>query len=367
MGVYKIVGSPFYYYSFKLPGHPQQRGSTGYKDRKLAQKKFDILKGNAQRRVDFAEPVDWTMNELIDWTWTNFWSRRPRVSRKDIDHLIVQFMKRFGARKAATIAVHEIRDYRAEREKTVSFSTTNKELSRIKFAFARAIEDKHLFDNPLATIKRTNEKSLKRNIVASAETQAYLFENAKGMFHYIVRFALASGLRKGEIEELKKSQIDWINREIAVSTWKGGIKRTRYIRFDIDPEIETILRKMDHPYEAVFHNGRGEHIKKYGLIHSAWPRLCAKMGIEGLTFHDLRHTFATELWRRTRNIVLVHDMLGHEKLETTMTYINLKKTDLVSGQILSKTYQNGSKVTEIQNADVSKIVDNQLRAVSSVG
>lgn len=360
MGVYIADGTTCWSYSFKLRGRKQQRGSTEIphngklQNKKLALEVYNKIRAASAAQRHGIDPVGWTINQLIDWAWTNFWSRKPKQTRESVDLALASFVKVFGTKKAANITVEEIRKYRSDRELTVKFSTTNRELSKIKFAYARAIQDKHLAENPLESITRTNEDSLKRSRNASPEEQAYLLDRSHGTFHWIIRFALATGLRQGEIRALQRTDIDWINHEFKVVSWKGGRKTERYIPFDLSPEIEATFREMDNPFPWVFHNGDGKMIPKDGLIHSAWPRLCQKLGIEDLHFHDLRHTFATELWRKNRNIIEVHNMLGHEKLETTMTYINVKKVAL--GRSAEKNYHALSKKLENEVEVSLKIV-----------
>jgi integrase/recombinase XerD len=44
----------------------------------------------------------------------------------------------------------------------------------------------------------------------------------------------------------------------------------------------------------------------------------------------LRHTFATELYRQTKNIRLVQKALGHSDLSTTMIYTHIVDEDLAA-------------------------------------
>lgn len=345
MGIYRKLNSPNWHYSFKLPGRQQVRGSTGYSDRKLAQKKFDILKAEAQQRRDFGDPVKWTVGQIIEWTWKNFWSQKPNANKERLLLALRPFLKAFGSKVAADISAQELRDYRIERQLKVKMSTTNRELTYARFAFNRAIEEKLLSENPLTTVKRVSEKRFKRDRSATQEEQAYLFDRSKGQLHKIIRFALATGMRQGEIRQMKKHHIDLINKEIRVESWKGGELSRRFV--PIYPDALEILAEIKHPFENVFHNGRGHEIPRHGLIHSGWQRLTKLLGIDSLTFHDLRHTFATELWRKTRDIVMVHKILGHEKIDTTMTYLNLKKTDL------QQNYLSHSTLTKSQNVEIA--------------
>ena len=62
------------------------------------------------------------------------------------------------------------------------------------------------------------------------------------------------------------------------------------------------------------------------ILHRYLPGLGA--GDERITLHALRRTFATVLYQRTRNPVLVQRLLGHSNLQTTMLYIGLVDDEL---------------------------------------
>lgn len=356
-GKKKLI-SPHYYYTFKLPGVDQFRGTTRTSDKKLAIRIYEKKKREAEERILFGASVRWKVRELIDWCWKYHWSRKPRMSKERIEQQIAAFLRLFGSLVAAEITHQRLLDYRFEREKKVSIQTTSREFTPLRFAWKKAIEAGLLRTSPFVGIKQA--KVRRRFRTATPEEQAHLIDKARGMFRWIVRFALATGLRKGEIETLEKKAVDFDNNEIRVVSWKGQGEESHVRYVPIYPDALEVLREMwKHPYPTVFHNGIGEAIKPAGLIHSAWPRLVEKCGIEDLNFHDLRHTFATELWRKTRDILLVHKVLGHEKMDTTLTYLNLRKTDLA--------YQPGSTLPLVQKTISMEVVDNHSSAVSSVG
>jgi integrase len=57
-----------------------------------------------------------------------------------------------------------------------------------------------------------------------------------------------------------------------------------------------------------------------GSVKTGFLRAIKKVGLEGLRFHDLRHTFGTRLVVRGVDIVTVKELLGHETIKMTMRY-----------------------------------------------
>ncbi|MBN2412266.1 tyrosine-type recombinase/integrase [candidate division KSB1 bacterium] len=60
---------------------------------------------------------------------------------------------------------------------------------------------------------------------------------------------------------------------------------------------------------------------------------CKKFNIEGLTFHSLRHTFATYTHNAGIDIKYVQDLSGHSDIKTTMVYINPALQMILNGYL----------------------------------
>jgi integrase len=74
-------------------------------------------------------------------------------------------------------------------------------------------------------------------------------------------------------------------------------------------------------------NGRGSFLfvnpqteKPFTRIYKSFKSACERAGIEGLRFHDLRHTFATRLVEKGVDIETVKELLGHYGISITQRY-----------------------------------------------
>ncbi|MEE9175600.1 MAG: site-specific integrase, partial [Thermodesulfobacteriota bacterium] len=65
---------------------------------------------------------------------------------------------------------------------------------------------------------------------------------------------------------------------------------------------------------------------------------CKKAGIEGLRFHDLRHTAATRMIENTGNIVAVSKILGHADIKTTMRYAHPEQSLIEALESLNQVF-----------------------------
>jgi integrase len=106
----------------------------------------------------------------------------------------------------------------------------------------------------------------------------------------------------GEISTPKSGK----NREIPIcDTLLDELKRTRHLRGDL-----------------VFSNHRG----KLWLAQDTYEPLhwaCKKAGLRKVSWHVLRHTFASHLVMKGAPIKAVQELLGHSSLEMTMRYAHL--------------------------------------------
>jgi len=127
-----------------------------------------------------------------------------------------------------------------------------------------------------------------------------------------------SGLRKGEIEELRLEDLDLAGRRLTVRNGKGLKDRTVFL-------TETTMQTL-REYLAVRGMGPTDHVFLYrnqalskdllhGRLQAAGERIGAKVHA-----HRLRHTTATQLLNAGCPITSIQKYLGHKKLNTTMGY-----------------------------------------------
>lgn len=125
---------------------------------------------------------------------------------------------------------------------------------------------------------------------------------------------LFAGLRAGEIAALHTDDIDLDHGVLVVRHGKGGKDRV----VPLHPRLAAVLERVPAGY-VVGWDGRRVGA---GTVSSTLGRHLRRCGIDAATGHQLRHTFGTELARRTGgDLVAIGKLMGHGSTETTKGYV----------------------------------------------
>ena len=168
-------------------------------------------------------------------------------------------------------------------------------------------------------------------------------EAAKGShIHPLIVTALHTGMRKSELFNLKWSDIDFDQHTVTVQAkenWHTKNYKSRSIQ--LTPALEEVLcehRKLHLELgvqsEYVF-TYRGKQLKDN--VKVSLKRVLSEAGLNDVTLHTLRHTFASQLVMAGVSLMDVKELLGHQNFETTLRYAHLAK-DHVRKQVFKLPY-----------------------------
>jgi integrase len=219
-------------------------------------------------------------------------------------------------RQLSDITPVEIEGYKVHRRASVSGATVNRELALLKRMFNLAIAwDLFLALNPFRKVKFFREFNTGLRVL-SPEEETGLLQEAAPYVQDVIRFALNTGLRIGEVFSLRWSQVDLEKRILSVFAPKT--EKVREI--PINAECLKVLQawRLGMKNEFVFYNP--ETGKPFVDLKAGLAIACHKAGILGVSWHTLRHTFASRLVDRGVDIVTVKELLGHSSITVTMRY-----------------------------------------------
>jgi len=144
---------------------------------------------------------------------------------------------------------------------------------------------------------------------------------------------LDAGLRASEVLNLKVNDLDWMSGKLKVKQGKGKKDRILWLNQQALDLLKKWREKRPHqadgrPTELLFTTLDGKKMSDR-YLRVMVKRYGSKAVIsKDVHPHTLRHTFATDLYRETKNIRLVQKALGHADLSTTMIYTHIVDDEL---------------------------------------
>lgn len=244
-----------------------------------------------------------------------------------------RYLKDIAVQKNPTeVTKSEIEQYLLARQKrqVYSESDTNSHINAIKFLYEQVLgRERMLFylprpEKPLQLPKVLGEHELER-----------MFRSVSNLKHKtILLTAFSCGLRVGEVVRLRYRDIDQERMQVFIERSKG--KKDRYVT--LSPILKDILYKYVElykiqPFDFLF---EGQETGKPYSARSAqiiFNRAVRAAGIhKKVTFHALRHSYATHLLEKGVDIKYIKELLGHFDIKTTERYLHVAKEKLVNIQ-----------------------------------
>jgi len=225
-----------------------------------------------------------------------------------------------------SITLSQFKDYlhKVVIEKGLSASTVNQYISAFKIVqtdvLGREWEDFKV---------RRPRKSKKLPIVLSIEEMEKLINVNRNLKHKaIIMLAYSSGLRRNELLNLLPHHIDSERMQVRVMQGKG--KKDRYTLLSRKTlEVLRLYYKFERPEKYLFEpqNSKGQPLSETTLAKIVKNKLKLAGIKKAVSFHTLRHTFATHLLEQGVNLRLIQQFMGHTSLKTTTVYLHLTKPD----------------------------------------
>ncbi len=168
--------------------------------------------------------------------------------------------------------------------------------------------------NPLTTVERPRIKQEELIYLKHNQVIRLLESIEDPRDRLIVRTIYATGVRVSELCSINIENIDFEDHTIKIQG-KGGKIRTVFID---DESLSEIRRFIDDRTEGpLFPGQQGKHLSARTVQH-----IFRQYTPKGITPHKIRHSYASELYRRSKNLRVVQENLGHSSIKTTEIYLH---------------------------------------------
>jgi len=261
--------------------------------------------------------------ELTLWRAVDLFVNYPEIkvsaNRARYESALVHLVKKLGKETPLkSLWVPQLKTYQLERrDEGAAPDTINKELSTLSRLFGVMIELQYIEVNPCRLVKKLSAKSGERQVYLSFEDVKRISEQCPKWFRPMIWTAYYTGMRRGEILELTRKQVNLAKRLITLSP--GDTKEAHWKRVPIHRDLVPILEDAQKVtclgMDKVFVLVDGPSVRPLELetFKNPWPRACEAIEFPEPwpRFHDLRHTWRTNARRSGMDPQIAESIMGH--------------------------------------------------------
>lgn len=317
-----------------------------------------------------------TVGQYLDlWMTTEVLpNRATRTAERNEGLIRLHIKSRIGRFKLQSLGpVHVASMLAAMVEDGTSADTRKKSLVALKVALNRALKQRLIVHNPCDAVQMP--KVITRDIhpLDTEQTDRMFIESSSQRLGEIFVVAATTGLRQGELFALHRRDVNLSEGVLTVrrtleETAKGTLKlkepKSRAGRRAVmlaAITVDALKRRMEaaaaeglEDYEIVFPDTHGGFLRRSNFTRQTWhPVRTAAEIPKTVTFHDLRHTHASQLLAQGVHPKVVQERLGHANITMTLnTHSHLlpglqaEAAGLIDGLFSSSEYTVSTKSAE---------------------
>jgi integrase len=305
-------------------------------------------KRDQERALERGEWIDPRLASITFEDWSMLWLNAKtnialRTKRGYIARLNSHLIPAFGKKKLTSITNNEISQWIARSiESGAGLVVLRQSHGVLRQIFNAAILDGRINRNPavgvpLPRVQRSEKRALNPR-------ELFQLSEACDGYELLVKFAGTTGLRWGELAALQCKDVSLLNRTTFVGkAYSDGLKgekilgstkthQSRTVPFpkELGAELQKLIENRN-PLSHLF-TMPGEGSLDYNNFMSRIFRPAVKQsGLEGVSFHTLRHTAASLLISQGTPITTVSGILGHASTQMTLdVYGHLYEDDAMS-------------------------------------
>ena len=281
---------------------------------------YDIfLKDGAERCVDYDEYLKY----FIDAKRVEGRSEKTLARYKFILDKLMQTIHV----PIKDISIYHLRSFiMAEKERGIADNTLEGDRYVFTSFFGWLHKESLIPNNPCANLNPI--KCRKKVKVPFSSVDIELLKEAcnNARDKAIISFLYATGCRISEVCGLNVDDVDLVNGECTV-LGKGNKERTVFLDSVATMQLKNYLNTRKQKGDALFLAKGARRLTPSG-VQFILKELGKKAGVENVHPHRFRRTLATNLIDRGMPIQEVASILGHDRIDTTMTYVYISKTNV---------------------------------------
>jgi len=360
-----------YWISYRLSGGKQRRELVGYsiEEARAADGKRRVQK--KERRIfDMLPEADMTFDELAEW-YLGLEKVKALASFARVSGCIKNFNEKFGNDYLYNLKPSDLENYQSERlSNGVQPATVDMEVGIAKTMVRKAFENDKVSGDalkPFMRIKKTLRKgSNARKRLLTPHEYLKLIEVSPPHLRAILIVAAHTGMRKGELRQLRWSHID--PRKTIIQLPASITKDRRPREIPINHHVREVLEDLqpqapklvDENYHDFVFTYQGKPISHKDSLKKSFETACNKAEIQygqkqtrGLIFRDIRRTVKTGMLEAGLDKAYRDVLLGHSLKDMDVHYLVPTK--------LQEAMDEFTRWFDQQIANVDQSVDQKVK------
>lgn len=234
---------------------------------------------------------------------------------------MAQFLQHIKKQPAESFTVKRLKDYLQYCYATLKLTenTIHSRMNAMKFYYEQVLKrDKFFWEIP-----RPKKRTILPKVISEEKIIKALFgvENIK--HKTILVTAYSAGLRVSEVVSLRVTDIDSDRMQIAIRGAKGKKDRMATLSLfalQLLREYVTLYKPKIYLFEGLDKDKHYSSRSAQTIFNNAIIGLNLP---ESISFHSLRHSYATHLLENGTDIKYIQDLLGHSDIKTTLRYTHV--------------------------------------------
>jgi len=343
MGVYRRKNKEGAYYGPWIMQYPigidPQTGKIKYACEKVGHSKRVAELAFAQKELEWDKKKhlgletkkEYTFRELVDWYLTLPVAKKKKSYNKDEqrskiikDHFGLKYAREIKPAMIEIFQDHLLTKPREGCQKAYKPATVNRMLALMKRIFNLAIREDMVEKNPCFKVSLLPENNKRDRVISHAEFQAIISHLPKHA-EDIVTVAYYTGMRSGEILNLTWDRVNLKEGyiDLTADDTKTSEPRRIYLNETLLEIFSNVgkIRRIKHQNVFTY---RGNPMT---TIKHSFQDACKKAGIKDFRFHDLRHTFNTNMRKAGVDRSVIMKITGHKTMAMFERYNTVDSDD----------------------------------------
>lgn len=249
--------------------------------------------------------------------------------RRDVNQFLQFLEEQYLPLDALTIA-HATQFFTTLTQQGIAPSSRARKLNALRGFLAFLVQRGDIPANPFALMKAPKIDTKQMRVLKEVEYRRLrdVIRERSIRDYAIVELVLQTGLRASEVCHLRfPRDIEFSSKTVHASVTIRESKSRHARLVPLNSVAEKALRHYlnvrakEADTDHLFLTNRKTQMTR-SLLHRMLKRYFALAGIEDVSFHTLRHTFATHSIHKGTNLLVVQETLGHKHLTTTEKYLH---------------------------------------------